>query len=115
MWFELLPLLVQEKHNKQVQESQAGVLAPHLIQLGYVDHLSATEAKQIYRACLAKYQKRLEEMANLIQERYEKVGSHRCSVVQEHDSTTARYWPPATSLVFLRNWQLRHKDISHDQ
>lgn len=75
--FQLVSLLFQEhlavEEQRWLQEKKKDILAPFLIRLDNAETLSAEDAKQLHRDCLAEYKQRLVEEANLIQERYDKV------------------------------------------
>ncbi|XP_059188538.1 dynein regulatory complex subunit 7 [Centropristis striata] len=66
---EMLRRAVEEQ--RWLQEKEKDLLAPLLIRHG-PEPLSAQQAEQLHRDCLAEFKQRLTEQADLIQERYEK-------------------------------------------
>nr|XP_046253588.1 dynein regulatory complex subunit 7 isoform X2 [Scatophagus argus] len=60
------------EEQKWLQEKEKDILAPFLIRLNAAETLSAEDARQLHRDCLAEFKQRLVEHANLLQERYEK-------------------------------------------
>ncbi|XP_070825277.1 dynein regulatory complex subunit 7 [Chaetodon trifascialis] len=60
------------EEQRWLQEKEKDILAPLLIRLHDAETLSAEDARQLHRDCLAEFKLRLVEHANLIQGRYEK-------------------------------------------
>lgn len=65
--------LLAAEEQRWLQEKETDILTPFLIRLDNTETLSADEARQLHKDCLAEFKQGLEEQANLVQECYKKV------------------------------------------